>query len=360
MDRHSQPVIDMAFLTSEDSESRERRLTPEFVERFFVDALQHLGGKLAHQPDQTWRLDHVPVELRRLTAASNTGETGTENRLITFRKERLRQDPPAEFLAPDHPFFDAVEQKVLRGCPHARSRYVFTDPNATGPYFVWLLEAAVVNGSGHVVHQRLLGLRQTGETFEAVEPGVLLDLPPAETAPPIPPDLLAAADGDRAVNAAAAFYTSDYLSGVRAQQEREVEVISRALERSIGDTLERLQTTLERQITDQDAGKDMAIAIQPQTMPLGLMEYGSVDAPICSADALTHSPPVSLLAAVFPGRSRRHAARTLGGNKQEIELAGMRVATESSERAAGHRRTSEGVAATTFAAPAPRARASSS
>ena len=337
--------IDMAFLTSEDRESRERRLTPEFVERFFVDALQHLGGKLVHQPDQTWRLDHVPVELRRLAAASNTGETGTENRLITFRKERLRQDPPAEFLAPDHPLFDAVEQKVLEeGAPMLARGTVFTDPNAAGPYFIWLLEAAVVNGSGHVVHQRLLGLRQTGETFEAVEPGVLLDLAPTETAPAIPPDLLATADGDRAVNAAAAFYTSDYVSGVRAQQEREVEVISRALERSIGDTLERLQTTLERQITDQDAGKDMGIAIRTTNEAISTLmeERDHRRAELQRRTALTLVVPrVVGVAAVLPGPIPAAWQQGLsGGNKKEIELAGMRVAMDF-ERALG--RTPEDV-----------------
>ena len=110
-------------------------MTPEFVERFFVDALQHLGGKLARQPDHTWRLDHVPVELRKLVAASNTGETGTENRLITFRKERLRHEPPSEFVAPDHPLFDAVEQKVLaEGTPLLARGTVFMDPGAVSPY----------------------------------------------------------------------------------------------------------------------------------------------------------------------------------------------------------------------------------
>lgn len=38
--------IDLAFLAGEERESQERRLTPEFVEGFFVDALSYLGGKI--------------------------------------------------------------------------------------------------------------------------------------------------------------------------------------------------------------------------------------------------------------------------------------------------------------------------
>lgn len=331
--------IDMAFLQGEDRESRERRLTPEFVERFFVDALQHLGGKVVRQPDHTWRLDHVPVDLRKVVAASNTGETGTENRLITFRKERLRHDPPAEFVAPDHPLFDAVEQKVLaEGTPLLARGTVFMDPGAASPYLVWLLDAAVVNGSGQVVHRRLLGLRQTGESFEAVEPGVLLDLAPTETAPAIPTELRASAYGDKAVNAAAAFYTADYLAGIREQQEREVEVISRALERSVGDTLERLQTTLERQLADQDAGKDMALAIRTTNDAIGglMEEREQRRADLERRTALTLvAPRVVGVAGVLPSPIPAAWQQGLaGGNKQEIELAGMRVASEY-ERACG-------------------------
>jgi hypothetical protein len=41
----------------------------------------------------------------------------------------------------------------------------------------------VVNGEGETVHRRLVELRQRGEQFEAVAPGVVLDLPRARQSP---------------------------------------------------------------------------------------------------------------------------------------------------------------------------------
>jgi hypothetical protein len=97
--------------------------------------------------DRDWRLDFIPAEIRKAVSATNTGEFGAENRLITFMKERLKKDPPAEFVAPDHPLFDTVLDKVLEaGRPTLTRGTVFMDKRAREPYLVWLLEAAVVNG----------------------------------------------------------------------------------------------------------------------------------------------------------------------------------------------------------------------
>ena len=123
----------MGFLMGEERESRERRLTPEFVERFFVDAFQHLGGRLTKNRDRTYRLDAVPVDLRKLVLASNTGDQATDNRTVTFDKHRARIDPPAEFLAPDHPLFDAVTDRLLaQGRPALAQGTVFIDPATPG------------------------------------------------------------------------------------------------------------------------------------------------------------------------------------------------------------------------------------
>ena len=164
--------IDLAFIGGEQRESKERRLTPEYVERFFVDALTYLGGRLAPGSDRDWRLELVPADLRRLVRAANVGEPATEQRLITFRKERLRKDPPAEFVAPGHPLFDVVLGRVLeQGRPALARGTAFVDREAREPSLIWLLEAAAVNGEGQMVHRRLLALRQREGQFQPIAPG---------------------------------------------------------------------------------------------------------------------------------------------------------------------------------------------
>ena len=170
--KHSQlPTSIWGSILGDERDSKERRLTPEFVERFFADGLRYLGGRIATGTDDDWRLDFVPADLRKEAQARNAGEFGTSDRLITFSKERLRRDPPAEFVAPNHPLFDAVMGRLLDlGRPQLVRGTVFVDKEARDPYLVWLLEVAVVNGVGEEVHGRLLALRQRGTDFEPITP----------------------------------------------------------------------------------------------------------------------------------------------------------------------------------------------
>jgi hypothetical protein len=255
--------IDLTYIDGESRDSRERRLTPEYVERFFVDALRELGGRIESGKDVTWRLEKVPLEVRKTALATNESETVTEQRLVTFRKERAGKDPTAEFLAPAHPLFDAVVELMLARARSAlASGAVFYDPQATEPSLVWLLEAAVVNGDGDVVHKRLLALRQRDGSFEPVAPGIILDLPPEDTPGQPLPDLVAIAEPELVIAAASDQYAAEYLAEVAQAQERQAEIMSRALEQSTGDTLERLQVQLDRQLVDSERGKDMRLAIQ--------------------------------------------------------------------------------------------------
>ncbi len=216
------PHVDLSGIHQEERDSKERRLTPEFVERFFVDSLQYLGGRLTPGGDRDWRLDFIPAPIRQEAHSHNTGEFGQENRLITFRKDRLRRDPPAEFVAPDHPLFDAVLRRILeQGRPPLSNGTVFVDKQAREPYLVWLLEAAVRNGLGEEVHRRLLALRQRGNEFEPVQPGVLLDLPPSDAVPAMPGALRDIALDDAAVAEASAVYANEYMMEVAKEQERQ-------------------------------------------------------------------------------------------------------------------------------------------
>ncbi|MCA9831547.1 MAG: DUF3883 domain-containing protein [Dehalococcoidia bacterium] len=334
--------IDMTFLLGEERESKERRLTPEFVERFFVDGFEYLGGKLAKRRDQTYRLEKVPTDLRKLAQASNTGETGAENRPITFRKERASSitEQSAEFLAPDHPLFDAVTEKVLAAGRQALAQgTVFIDSTAREAYLVWLLEVAARNGMGTEVHRRLLGLRQSGEAFDAVEPGVLLDLTPSDTAPVAPDNIRTLADADRARSEAGKLYAYEYLARVREQQEREVDIVSKALESSLADQLAHLQADLERQNEQKEAGRDMDIAIRTTSLRIDdllaerdLRRKDLAHRRVVSLDA----PKVVGVAAVLPGPIpvTWEKGGAGGGDTGVVERAGMDIAMDY-ERANG-------------------------
>ena len=324
--------IDTSSLLLEERDSKERRLTPEFVERFFVDALGHLKGRIAQGSDHDWRIDFVPLDIRRDVQAANTGEFGTDGRLITFNKDRLRREPPAEFSAPGHPLFDAVLERILdKGRPALAAGTVFLDKDAREPYLVWLLEAAVVNGEDEEVHRRLLALRQRDDEFERVTPGVLLDLPPANAAPSIPESLKAIADGDAAIARASDLYTAEYLTEVTGEQERRAGIVEEALQRSVNDNLSTLQQQLERQHDDQASGKDMGIAIRTTNQQIDNLTEGLRSRrQSLSRQKVTsiRTPRVVGVAAVIPGPVPKVMEEGAGGDNTTVELAAMDVAMD--------------------------------
>ena len=327
------PHVDLSGIQQEERDSKERRLTPEFVERFFVDSLQYLGGRLTPGGDRDWRLDFIPAPIRHEARSHNTGEFGQENRLMTFRKDRLRRDPPAEFVAPDHPLFDTVLRRMLeQGRPSLNSGTVFIDKQAREPYLVWLLEAAVRNGLGEEVHRRLLALRQRGDEFESVQPGVLLDLSPSDTVPAVPGALRDIAQDDSAIAEASAVYANEYLAEVTTEQERQVAIMENALQNSIDDSLSRLQRRLERQHEDEAKGKDMRIAIRTTNEQIGALTAGlrqrREDLKRRRVTSV-ETPRVVGVAAVVPGPVPRVAEQgQRGGDNTAVETAAMQVAME--------------------------------
>ena len=324
--------IDMGSILGNERDSKERRLTPEFVERFFADGLRYLGGRIATGTDDDWRLDFVPTDLRKEAQARNAGEFGTSDRLITFSKERLRRDPPAEFVAPNHPLFDAVMGRLLDlGRAQLVRGAVFVDKEARDPYLVWLLEVAVVNGVGEEVHGRLLALRQRGTDFEPITPGVLLDLPPSEVAPAAPEFLTSLAEGDGAVAAASRLYSEEYIAEVTAEQERQAGIVERALQQSTNDNLSEMQGRLERQHGEEAKGRDMRIAIrttneQIETLTTDLRRRREE----LQRRRVTsiRTPRVVGVAAVIPGPVPRVREEGRGGDNTTVELAAMQVAME--------------------------------
>ncbi|MCY3957105.1 MAG: helicase-related protein [Chloroflexi bacterium] len=321
--------IDLGSIMGDDRDSKERRLTPEFVERFFVDGFRYLKGRVRQDSDSDWVLDFAPAEIRREVASRNSGEFGSENRRITFRKERLRRDPPAEFVAPDHPLFDAVLHRILdQGRPVLAKGAVFVDKETLDSYLVWLLEAAVVNGRGDIVHRRLLALRQRGNEFETVAPGVLLDLPPSSVSPPAPAKLLDAADSDAAVSAATRSYTREYLDEVTTEQVRQACIVEIAIQKSANENLAHLQQRLERQHEDEANGKDMRIAIrstndQIERLTTELRDRRT-DLQRSKVTSL-QTPRVIGVAAIIPAPAHRVAEHASGGDYTAVEMAAMKA-----------------------------------
>ena len=86
------------------------RLQPHQIASFFLEAFQHLGGRLFEREPRRYEITHLPRTLRR----EGTPETGRIER-ITFHKDRIAVPgaPEAAFITPGHPLLAAVVDALL-------------------------------------------------------------------------------------------------------------------------------------------------------------------------------------------------------------------------------------------------------
>ena len=85
--------IDMSQLTADVQRSRENRLMPEYIERFFLEAYRSFGGTVSPVKDKkgVWSIARVPSDLRKLpdVLERKYGKIGAKYPQITFDKEQV-------------------------------------------------------------------------------------------------------------------------------------------------------------------------------------------------------------------------------------------------------------------------------
>nr|MDW8080323.1 helicase-related protein [Candidatus Calescibacterium sp.] len=173
--------IDLQCILKEDRYAREHRLVPEYIEQFFLQAGETCGLKIERNRDETFRVLHVPYEIRNTPASfrQRFGDVFREYHRITFDKNtaRLRE---AVFVAPGHPLLEAVIESIFaKGEEDLHRGATFIDPDGRLNGWLWFFEGEVRDGKDQVAGRRLFAVFQsiTGELQE-VNPSILWDLKP--------------------------------------------------------------------------------------------------------------------------------------------------------------------------------------
>lgn len=145
-----------------------RRLQPNYVEAFFLEAFKRLGGTARERESRRYELTHVPASVRsrdRLIGAGAALQPRYER--IAFEKHRLQGNgaPPATFITPGHPLLTSVLDLTLeRHTGTLKRGTVLVDErdHGTTPRLLVTLEHAVIDGvqlpagGRRVISKRLL------------------------------------------------------------------------------------------------------------------------------------------------------------------------------------------------------------
>lgn len=141
--------VDLAWVKGTDIRSQERRLMPEYVEKFFLRAAAREKLALRQRADGLYAIEHVPARLRdqHLPTARRYGVPAAEYRKLTFNKTlQLRPEyQDAVLLSPGHPLFAALSEVLVSDLQSVQGHAaVFADPRVAEKYQVHFFEVQIV------------------------------------------------------------------------------------------------------------------------------------------------------------------------------------------------------------------------
>ena len=138
----------------EDMERAEaRRLQPHYIESFFLEAFNQLGGTARQREARRYEVTHVPAPVRNRDRLIGTGEPVLPRyERIAFEKSLIapQGEPLAAFICPGHPLLDATLDLTLdRHRDLLRRGTVLVDDSdpGTAPRVLFYLEHAIQDAS---------------------------------------------------------------------------------------------------------------------------------------------------------------------------------------------------------------------
>jgi hypothetical protein len=242
--------IDMSRLSAEVQQSRENRLMPEYIEKFFLEAYRSFGGTITPLKGRRgcWSISRVPPELRKIpdSLERKYGKIGTTYPQITFDKDQVVGYGELEFIGPGHPLFEGTVERVLREYgPSLRKGALYYNAETTEPTVLWLLKCGVEDGRGQIVGERLFAIHGTTDRFRKSQPYALLDLKPPENDANVPQDVRASATHeDQIIDWSLDEVTPGYFGEIEERRHRELAIkekyVRKSLQFLIGKSVKKL------------------------------------------------------------------------------------------------------------------------
>ncbi len=245
--------LNLEMLVERRARAQERRVVPETIARFLSESSGNAAFTLSpvNHLRHTFQPGRTPTALKRYERDSDWRFPD-----LLIRYPRLSTDRDTaeahnlEWVTPGHPLFEALRRHCVE-----TSRDVF----ATGACFHSLdhdaparldfYRARVVDGLGHVIHERLfvVELAETGEP-RLREPDILGNL----TAAAAPDGLPAAASLPEATEWLHEHALGPFIAEVRLERLEEVDRIAEHVELSLTEVLQRIDQEIGRASEDLD------------------------------------------------------------------------------------------------------------
>jgi superfamily II DNA or RNA helicase len=251
--------LNLAAILGKSAEARERRLVPEVIQDFFVQAAP-ITGMTVSEPQRdrtTFRIGRVPRHLWAIgeRLEPRFGRLGREYKQVVFDKEKLKKDPTADWVTPGHPLFEVVREDLQEHVQVDLARgAIFYDLNRSVPAQLGVYSSSVRDGRGNELHKRLfIVLQNLDGTMDLKQPTFLLDLVAAPKGTQAPDHTV----GDQ-ISAEHFLVTNalqPFLEEIKSERLKEVETISRHMEISLNELIHRQNLRMAALYEQQATGE---------------------------------------------------------------------------------------------------------
>ena len=251
--------LNLSAILGKSAEAKERRLVPEVVEDFFLQAAPVTGiyPKETHKDRHAYRIGKIPRNLwpvgERLEP--RFGKLGREYKQITFDKKFLTDDPTLEWVTPGHPLFESVRDDVWERVQQDLSHgSVFFDINRKDPARLDVFSAAIRDGRGNTLHRRLFVVQtEMNGSMSVRQPTLFSEFAPAPIGTVAPED--ADLPGlERVEHALVEEALQPFLGEIAAQREKETATIAKHVEISLNALINRQNLRMADLLEQQQSG----------------------------------------------------------------------------------------------------------
>lgn len=251
--------LNLSAIMGKSAEAKERRLVPEVIEDFFLEASKDAGLKLTHSRgrNHVFRVGRIPRNLVSIgeELEPHYGRLGKEYADIIFDKEMLKSDPSWEWVTPGHPLFEALRRDVEREASGALSRgAIFYDLHRDVAMRLDVYSASIRDGCNNVLNRRIFVLAtELDGSISIHNPTIFHEIVPAESGVSLPDDSQLPSKGDLE-SYLVSQTLGPFLKEVKKDRERETQVVERHVETSLNTLLHRENMTLAELQTQKESG----------------------------------------------------------------------------------------------------------
>ncbi|NLA40239.1 MAG: DUF3883 domain-containing protein [Smithella sp.] len=247
--------LNLEMLIERRARAQERRVVPETIARFIREAAEYVPLKLKiiegmahtfepartppalqrHERDLDWKLPGLASKYTRCSTDREAAETHN-----------------LEWVTPGHPLFEALRRHAYNKAAEVLGKgSCFYSLEHEKPSRIDFYRARVVDGLGHIVHERLFAVELIGDGEPRLrEPNMLGNFSPAEPPEHIPA-IAAEPEASECLHKSA---LQPFLEETREERLAEVQRIVEHVELSLTELLQRADEEIGKANEDKESG----------------------------------------------------------------------------------------------------------